>query len=351
MEHNVYHWSRQSISQFISWDKFPLILAVILYILIYLVRLQQVPAGERVEKYIELKSLTALRKEFDKKFEQYLPSPQAQLLSGIVLGEKKDLPYDFRLALRDTSTLHIVVVSGQNLSMVAGFFLALSGLIRRRLAILLSFLAIIFYTLLTGAEVPVLRAAVMVTFAFLAQIFGRAGSSFWALVAAAGLMLLINPRWLFDLSFQLSFMATLGLVTVAPVLLKFLKTFPLIGQDLAVTIGAQLMVIPIIAANFHQLSLVGVLTNVLVGWTVPFMMILGAVMLIASFISELLGSLVAQAVVILSTYFIYIVQFFSFLPFAWEYVGEQVWVVWIGYYMLLLGIMLILNNGQRQNIE
>lgn len=330
-------------------DKFPLVLAIILYFLIYLVRLQQIPAGERVEKYIEIEGLTALRKEFDIRFERYLPSPQAQLLSGIVLGEKKDLPYDFRLALRDTSTLHIVVVSGQNLTMVAGFFLALSGLIKRRVAISLSFLAIISYTLLTGAEVPVLRAAVMVTFAFLAQIFGRQNDSFWALTFAAALLLLINPRWLFDLSFQLSFMATLGLVVVAPILLKYLKYMPLLGQDLAVTLGAQAMIIPIIAQNFHQISLVGIFANVLVGWTVPPVMVLGGILLLVGFLSQFLAQIIALVTGSLLTYFVYVVQFFAQLPFAWEYVGEQIWIVWLGYYLILAAVMLLLKNGQRQN--
>jgi len=330
-------------------DKVPLVLAVVLYVLIYLVRLQQVPVDERVEKNIQLEGLVSLREILDKKFEQFLPSPQSQLLSGVVLGQKKDLPPQFRLALRDTSTLHIVVVSGQNLSMVAGFFLALSGLIKRKVAIALAFLAIIFYTLLTGAEVPVLRAAIMVSLAFLAQIFGRQGSSLWVLSLAAGFMLLITPRWLFDLSFQLSFMATLGLVLVSPILLQHLKSLPLIGQDLAVTIGVQLMVIPIIAQNFHQFSLVSVITNILVGWTVPFMMILGTIVLGISFISHSLTIFPAMLVEILSTYFVYIVTFFGSLPFAWEYVGEQIWMVWVGYYLILAGILIALNNINRSS--
>lgn len=337
--HNVYHW----VKKLTGWDKFPLVLAIMLYVLIYLVRLQQVPMGEGVEKNIQLGWLSSFRQTLDQKFEHFLPSPQSQLLSGIVLGEKKDLPPEFRLALRDTSTLHIVVVSGQNLSMVAGFFLALSGLIKRRLAIALAFSAIIFYTLLTGAEVPVLRAAVMVTFAFLAQIFGRQSSSFWALALAGVLMLFINPRWLFDLSFQLSFMATMGLIVVSPVLLKNFKSLPVIGQDLAVTLGAQLMVIPIIAANFHQISLVGVFTNLMVGWTVPFIMLLGAILILLSYIT-FLAEIVALVVNILLTYFVYIVELFASLPFAWEYVPETAVTVWLGYYMVLAGVLIAMKK-------
>ncbi len=275
-----------------------------------------------------------------------MPSPQAELLSGILLGQNKSLPGDFKLSLRDTSTLHIVVASGQNLSMVAGFFLSLAGLIKRRQAIILSLLAVIFYTLLTGAQVPVLRAAIMFGLASLATIFGRQKEGWWLLVVAAALMLLINPEWILDLSFQLSFLATFGVVVVAPLLLKSLDKIPFLGQDLAVTLGAQVMVAPVIAAYFHQVSLVSLVTNALILWTIPFAMILGSITLVLSFIWLGLAWIFGLAASALLTYFIYIVKFFASLPFAWEYVGEQVWLVWVGYYMVVGGIMLLLKNAQ-----
>lgn len=316
----------------------PLILVVILYILIYLLRWQQ--GGWEVQ----LDLLPTLRQTLSHKIDQLLPSPHSQLLSGILLGEKKHLPIDFRLALRDTSTLHIVVVSGQNLSLLAGFFLSLAGLISRKVAIGLVVLATGVYVILTGGQIPTLRAAIMVLIASLAQVFGRQASAVWALILTAGLMLLVNPLWIQDLSFQLSFLATLGLVVVAPILLTFLKFLPLIGQDLAVTLGAQAMVIPVIAQNFHQISVIGILANIMVAWTIPFMMILGSILLLVSFFSQLLGQLMALVVGVFLTYFIYLVQFFASLPFAWEYVGEQVWIVWVGYYMLLASVMLSLRE-------
>lgn len=323
----------------LPWDKLPQILALILFVLLYWVRLQQ--GGWDIE--IDL--LKNLRINLDKRIQGLIPSPHSQLLSGILLGEKKSLPYELSLALRDTSTLHIVVVSGQNLSLVGGFFLAISGLIKRKTAILVAFLSIIFYTLLTGAQVPVLRAAIMVSLTLLAQTFGRQRDGVWVLIITAGLMLLVNPKWLLDLSFQLSFMATLGVVMVAPILLRYLKHLPLIGQDLAVTTGAQVMVIPIIAQNFHQLSLVGIVTNLFLAWTIPIIMILGGVMLILSFIWAGFAWIAGPLVSILLTYFIYIVQFFASLPFAWEYVGEKVWIVWVGYYLVVGGILIGINKN------
>ncbi len=327
-------------------QSFPLFLAIVLYLLIFWLR--SIQGGWDIE--IDL--FPGLRNEFDKKIIEYLPSPQVELLSGIILGQNSELPGKFRLALRDTSTLHIVVASGQNLSMVAGFFFLLSGLIKRKLALFLSFSAVLFYVLLTGAQVPILRAAIMVSVGFLAQILGKEKISSWVMVLTGGLMLLINPKWLFDLSFQLSFLATFGVVSVAPIFMKYLKILPgFLSQDLSVSLAAQIMVFPIIAYNFHQLSLVAIPANLLVLWTVPIIMILGAVLLILSFIFGGLAAIVALALNILLTYFIYVVEFFAGLPFAWEYVGEFNGIVWVGYYLVLAGFMLSLSYVKQKDFR
>src|SRR3990172_3746729 len=247
---------------FLRWDKVPLILAIILYLLIFFIRYQQGGWDLKTEAF------KSQRAYLDQKVSQFLPSPQAELLSGILLGQNKNLPGQLRLSLRDTSTLHIVVASGKNLSLIAAFFLSLSGLIKRKHAITLSLLAVVSYTLLTGVQVPVLRAAIMFSLASLAQIFGRQKEGWWVLILTAALMLFINPKWIGDLSFQLSFLATFGVVVVAPVLLKYLHKIPIIGQDLAVTLAAQVMITPVIVANFHQISLVSLAANVLVLWTI-----------------------------------------------------------------------------------
>lgn len=332
----------------VSKDKLPILLAILLYLLIYLLRWQQ--GGWE----IELDLFPTFRKELDGKIVNLLPSPQAELLSGILLGERKDLPADLRLALRDTSTLHMVVVSGQNLSLLAALILRLSGLLTKRVAIALAFFAISGYVILTGGQIPVLRAALMAFLSNLAQLFGRQNDGFWALNLVAGFMLLINPSWIFDLSFQLSFLATFGVVVVAPILAAYLKKVPIfLRENFSVTVGAQLMVSPIIAQTFHQLSLVSIPANLLTLWTVPYIMVWGMVMMIVSSISQLLAQFISLPLSVLLTYFIYIVKFFSSLPFAWEYIGEQIWIVWVGYYLLLAGILSVLSlrNDQRSNFS
>lgn len=320
-------------------EKLPLLLAVILYLLIYFIRAQQGGWDIKTDLFL------SFRQDLDQQISTFLPTPQSQLLSGILLGAKKDLPGPLKLALRDTSTLHIVVVSGQNLTMLAAVFLYLAGIFSRRVAISFSLAAVLFYTILTGAQIPVLRAAVMFVLSSLAVVSGRQRDSVWILMITAGLMLLVNPAWIKELSFELSFMATLGVVAVAPILLKYLEFLPrFISQDLAVTVSAQMLVIPIIAQSFHQFSLVGIITNLLVGWTIPPIMILGTILLATSYLSITLAGWVGILTNVFLTYFVYIVQFFSSLPFAWEYVGEQVWVVWAGYYLIIAGILIAMRQ-------
>lgn len=316
---------------------FTSILAILLYILIYFLRWQQ--GGWE----INLDLFKAQREALDHRIGEILPSPQAELMSGILLGQSKNLPGPLKLALRDTSTLHMVVASGQNLTIVAGFFLSLAGLIKRRLALTLSLIACLLYTLLSGLQVPIIRAALMFSLASLAQFTGRQRDGAWVLIVTAGLMLLVNPAWIGSLSFQLSFLATFGVIVVSPIFRYWFSRLPIIGDDLAVTLAAQVMVTPVIAQNFHQISLVSLLANVLILWTIPFTMILGAVMLVLPFLG-----IIASAFL---TYFIYIVQYFASLPFAWEYLGEQIWVVWVGYYILLTAIMLLLKNAQESNFS
>lgn len=311
------------------------ILFVILYIFLLIFRLQQ-PAFE--PKFDILKNQ---RNFLGARIQSFLSSPESDLTSGILLGQNKNLPAGLRLALRDTSTLHIVVASGQNLSMVGGFFLALAGLIKKKNAVLLSLLAVGFYTVLSGFQVPILRAAVMFGLASIGQLVGRERDGWRILSLTGALMLLVNPKWISEISFQLSFLSTFGVIVIAPIFLRWLGRVPIIGQDLAVSLAAQIMVTPVIAQNFHQFSFVGLVTNVFVLWTVAPIMILASMMLV-------LGSLLTWPLLALTQYFVYIVTFFGHLPFAWRYIGDLPWIVWVGYYMVVTAIMLSLMYVEKE---
>lgn len=332
------------------------ILFLILLALIVLLRINQIGGLGPYEGDPELEEIEykfeSTRWYLSERVDYLLPQPQAGLLAGMVLGVKTSLPPEFKKALRETSTLHIVVVSGQNLTLLSGFIMSLAYFFGRKKTLILTLFIITFYAILTGLQIPVLRAAFMVLLASLAQFFNREGQTFWILVVTALFMLIYNPTWLASISFQLSFLATIGVVVVAPEIIKRLKFIPdLLRQDLGVTVAAQLMVLPIIASNFHQVSVSGILVNSLILWTVPIIMISGAISLIGALINEFLGEVLVLIPGVFLTYFIYIVSAFD-QKWSSFYIGNVNFLVWIGYYLLILGVFLYLkqiNNTVKDN--
>lgn len=291
-----------------------------------------------------------LRTELSQKIDDILPYPQSALLSGIILGNKSNLPFYFQKQLQTTSTIHIVVVSGQNLTILAGFVMSMVGILGRRKTIILTLFVIVFYSLITGFGVPVVRAAIMAGLAYSGKLLGKEGTGWWILFLTAGLMLLYQPNWLLNLSFQLSFLATFGVVVVAPVISEAIKKIPkLIREDFAVTVSAQLMVLPIIAYNFNQISIAGIIANSLVLWSIPLVMISGFLAMILGFIHIVLGEIAGLIPGILLTYFIYIVQFFSKIPGASFNIGQTGILMWIGYYLLLGALIFKLSQKSKGN--
>lgn len=315
-----------------------IIVALLLWISLFAVRVFQIGGIDSNYRDEGIEYLQSLRDSLAEVYNRILPYPQSGLLAGITLGSTKSLPYFLKNDFRNTSTIHILVVSGQNLSILAGFVMSLVSILGRRKTIVLTLTLIFFYSLLTGFQVPVVRAALMVALAYLAQLLGKEGSGWWTLLLAGGIILLINPNYLLSISFQLSFLATAGVLIVAPVLVEYLKIIPQIArQDLAVTLAAQLLTLPVIAYNFSQLSLIGVLANSLIVWAIPTVMIAGFASLILGLVNTFLGQVVALIPSVLLTYIIYIVKFFAQIPGANLGVGETSMLLWIGYYLVIVG--------------
>lgn len=265
--------------------------------------------------------LNRFRSQIETKFSQQLSEPEASLLSGIVLGVKSNLPDDFYQSLQKTSTLHIVVASGYNISVVSGVVLTLlAGLVRRHWAIILSTIVIFLYVLIIGADPAIVRAALMAGLALIGQLFGQEGDSWRFLISAAAVMLLINPTLFWSLSFQLSFLATLGLVLLSP-RLSFLEAIKPQGlqQSLQETLAAQIMVLPILINAFGNFSWLGFLVNPLILWLVPATTALGFIQAIFSlpiFPGQVLSQLVSYFSWALLHTMVMIINFFGNLNFG-----------------------------------
>lgn len=241
--------------------------------------------------------------------ETLLPPREATLVVGTVLGVDK-ISRDFREDLTKTGTIHVVVVSGQNLAIVAGIFLALVRYLGRRTAMILAVCACLLYALLTGFEAPVVRALLMVTASTLALFFGRSATAILSLCAAALVIIFIWPSSILSVSFQLTFAATLGIVTLGSYLQKIFKVH-VVGEVTAVCIGAFVFTAPVILYHFGQISLLSPIVNILISEAIFPVMILGFLLVVFAYVFMPVAQIVAYLVFVPAHFFVEVVGFFA----------------------------------------
>jgi competence protein ComEC len=258
------------------------------------------------------------------------PDPEASLLAGILLGIEALIPEPVRLAFNTTGTAHIIAISGFNITIIAALFTSLFTRVLGRLrGAALSCVVIGVYTVLVGADAAVVRAALMAGLTFLALRLGRQNEALSALALSAFLMTAANPMVLWDVGFQLSFAATLGLVLYSEPLkqsFQALVTRWLTGDDVErvsgpvseyalFTLAAQVTTLPLTAYYFQRLTLVGLIANPVILPVQPAVMILGGLAVLVGMIWQPLGQLLAWAAWPFVAFTIRAVEFFS----RWSY--------------------------------
>lgn len=277
-------------------------------------------------------------------FRRALPAQKAAFLSGIVLGEREEFSKEFKEKMSLSGTTHLVALSGYNISVVAIATATLFGAwFSRKTSFYLSVGVIVLFVLMTGGEASIVRAAIMGIIALVAQETERIYSVRNSIVIAAFLMVLWNPRVLvFDLGFQLSFAALLGIVYLVPKLKKILRIadsgFLNWKENAVTTIGAQLAVAPLLLGAFGAFSLTSFFANVLILSAVPLTMSLGFLMGGLGFVSEFLARAVGLVADLLLTYELWIIDVFSniSIPIATESFG---FLAAIMYYVILAGLV------------
>lgn len=288
------------------------------------------------------------------------PDPEASLLAGILLGVESRIPEHVQEAFRDTGTSHIIAISGFNITIIAGLLATVAGrLLGRgrkgaRWGALVALVGILIYTILVGAEAAVVRAAIMGGLTLLAMQLGRRQDGLNSLAIVAALMALIDPNVLWDVGFQLSFAATLGLVLLAE---PFTNTFvnlasrrinieivqrftgP-VGEYLLFTLAASLFTLPIILYHFQRISLISLLANPLILPAQPPVMIMGGLAVILGMIYQPLGQLVAYLAWPFVVYTIRLVELLTKVPGASITVGRiNLLVVAVFYAVVLMWIL------------
>lgn len=242
-----------------------------------------------------------------------LPEPHAGFLAGILFGTRSAMAKELIDAFVMTGTIHIVALSGQNLSIFTGTLASwFSSIVSRRIASLLILFLLVWFLWFVGPSPSLVRAVIMGSLTLLAIIFGRRNLSLFSLLLAVSTMLVLNPSWIGDLSFQLSVLATLGIILFGGAG----RSANFVVSELRITLAAQLLTTPLILFQFHRISLIAPITNVLIGWTMPILMGLGWIAAIAGFIWLPLAYLPAWGSWVLLTYVIRVVEVTARFPFA-----------------------------------
>ncbi len=265
------------------------------------------------------------------------PDPEASLLAGILLGNDNGLSASLQQAYKNTGTAHIIAISGFNIAIIASLFVTLfSRLLGRNRGTIAAVIGIIIYTLLVGATASVVRAAIMGGLALLARQLGRRQNGLNSLAATAGIMVACVPNWLWDVGFQLSFAATLGLVLYAQPLQDWFtrllaRRLPMdVAQKISAplstimffTLAAQLTTLPIMAYQFGRIPLVSLIANPFILPVQPALMTLSGLALLLSFIYLPLGTVVAWVAWPFAAYTDRAVEFFNRLPHGVIVLGD-----------------------------
>ncbi|NDJ84821.1 MAG: DUF4131 domain-containing protein [Chloroflexi bacterium] len=265
--------------------------------------------------------------------EDSLPEPQASLLSGILLGDDKGMAYEVKEAFNDTGTSHVIAISGFNMAIIAGMVATFLGALFGRdtwSVIVLSILFITIYTIFVGANAAVVRAAVMSGVLILAPKLGGQTYVPASLAATALVMSLLDPWVLWDIGFQLSFAAVLGMALLTP---SFDRTFrgwmqrsfgrhsgikvaQWLSEPLIVSIVAQIFTLPIILYYFGRLSLVSPIVNLLIVPVQSLILLLGGAATATSFVYAPIGEYLYDATWLCLAWTTTVVRQFADIPLA-----------------------------------
>lgn len=252
---------------------------------------------------------------------QVLPEPQAALLNGILFGIRAQLPRELYEGLITTGTVHIIALSGQNIAILARILSEVTLIFGRKVSSLMTLAGVVGFVAFVGGEPTIIRAAIMGSLSLLAVYFGRQSWSLLSLVLAASTMLLVNPSWIIDLSFQLSFLATLGIILFVSTGSSqkrggWAEALREIKINLRTTLAAQIFTTPLIFLYFRRISLIAPLTNLLIAPMIGPIMGAGILLSLLGWLYLPLGILLGWLVWVPLTFILSVVDLAKRIPYA-----------------------------------
>ena len=264
--------------------------------------------------------LFSIKAKFLEQINFNIRSPENLLMGGLILGEKSAFSEELRQDFVDIGTIHIIALSGYNITIVAEWFMKLFSFLPQGLGIGMGIIAILLFVLMTGGSSTAVRAGIMATLVLIARATGRNYDVARALILAGVFMILINPFVLIhDVSFQLSFIATVAVIFYTPKIEKYFhwvpETFKL-RDIISVSAAAYVFVLPFILYKMGNLSLVALPANILVLPLIPFTMLFGFLTSFLGIIWSVLAVPLGFVSYLLLHYELAVIGFLADFPFA-----------------------------------
>lgn len=269
------------------------------------------------------RTLFDIKEKFVDKVNFAVPTPESLLMGGLILGEKSQFDSTLRQSFVDTGTIHIVALSGYNVTIIAEWIMKLFShisFISKNLGIGIGIFAILLFVLMTGGSSTAIRAGIMAVLALVARATGRNYDVARALILAGVFMIILNPLILvYDVSFQLSFIATVAVIFLAPRIEKYFQWITekfQLRDIITVTCAAYIFVAPFILYKMGNFSLIAIPANLLILPFIPFTMLLGFITGFVGLIWYVLAVPMGFIAYLFLHYELSIITFLGKLPFA-----------------------------------
>ena len=315
---------------------------------------------ESGKKYSPIRLISVIRQKIQKKIKKHFSSPdtnslspQGAVLEALLLGERKRMDFSVTQSLQKAGIYHLFALSGAHIAIISFFLFSLFNLMRipNRFSYLLVMAFLLFYVFLVEGRPSVLRATIM-TLAFLfGKLIWRNVNLINTISISAFILLLFNPFSLFSVGFQLTFAATFSIILFFPKIIKLLPRLPLrISEIMAISLTAQLGVLPFIASSFNRVTFSSLILNFAALPLVALIMSCGYIFIPLSFVSSFPAQLLAKVLNYLIDLLIGCSHIFDSLTFISYRIPTPHLLTITGYFLFLYLLLLPLKIKRQKLI-